>query len=392
MRKIVALISIVCILATGCMPTSEAEKQEKETGKEKVNYTKIEDMDFSSSHINGVLRENFIIDADIPVAIPAECGTYELSNKVVDKSQEEYEKELAKLINEYYNENIAIVDDGVTTIDEEIPNCFYNGNMGDFQKGNYNDYNSMHQKINIIAKNFYEYGLEYDKAFVDGVVNEFLQHFESVVPDGMNGDYECVHIDDEYWEYLEGKYTQEEMESIFDKTDMEFYAVSMYSEIEEGLYFKAHSPISYNHISGEILDEVTNIEEGNVLQSHRPQWLQMIISEEGEVLSVRFNDYYVVGDKITTESIIGVKEALQLFYNEYEGIILDNEVIVKAITLEYMVRLDDELGENGFRNAYLEPVWVFRFDSELERFGLMERTYAFSAVDGTLLLGKNDAY
>ncbi len=396
MKKIIVLLVVVCVCMTSCMPTSLSEKeqnnQQGSNGQIKDTYNSIDDLDFASGHIKAALRENFLIDADVPVNAPTKCGIYELSSKILDKTEQEYTEELRQLVNDYYGENTATIMGTSDITNSSAPNCYYRGNDGGFCKGNYNDYGNQHQKINIIAKYFYEWGFEYDKQMMDDVIGRFMKHFEGIIPDGMNGDYECVHIDDEYWEYLEGKYTKDELEMLWERENEEYYAISMYSEIEEGIYFKAHTPIVYNSINGEKLDEVSSYSEEGYALSHRPQWFQIIVSEEGEVVSVRFSDNYTIGNKIEEKQIISAKEALKLFYKEYEGVLLQDELIVKNISLEYMVCLDNELDDNSYRNAYLAPVWVIRYDSELDYYGIVESTYVFSAVDGTVVIGKGEAY
>ena len=100
-KKITALLLVTSICMTGCMPTTLEEKKEedKKAGKEVVEYISLDDMDFSSGHIEGVLRENLKIDADIPINMPTECGIYEISRKESEMTESEYTEYFREIIN-----------------------------------------------------------------------------------------------------------------------------------------------------------------------------------------------------------------------------------------------------------------------------------------------------
>ena len=111
MKKIIVLLVVVCVCMTSCMPTSLSEKEQNDqqgsNDQIKDTYNSIDDLDFASGHIKAALRENFLIDADVPVNAPTKCGTYELSSKILDKTEQEYTEELRQLVNDYYGENTA---------------------------------------------------------------------------------------------------------------------------------------------------------------------------------------------------------------------------------------------------------------------------------------------
>lgn len=385
MRKYLLLICIVCLCFTACMPTTMKEKQQNNADKNQITYTKIDDLDFSSGHIEGVLKENFYLDADVTIDVPTECGIYELSKKNLDSTQEDYLNQFVSLINEFYGEDQAVVDKGDAHLTGQLPNCDYDGNSGYFSKTSYNDVNKLHGKIKIIENFFYEYGFEYDKELIDGYVKKFLDTFKEVIPNGIDEEYICIHFNDEYWKALVDEYGEEALKNIMDMPEKEFYGVILYPEIENDIFLKTFQPKAYTPLEGEILDEVSYYDEWKSIFTHNRQYLELIISEEGEVLSFRFGDYFKIEDKINSYEIIDAKTALKFFYKEYENILLDDDVIVKSISLEYEVVLEDKLSENGYRNAYLCPVWRIRYNSEYPHMGLVELDYSISAITGTVV-------
>lgn len=171
---------------------------------------------------------------------------------------------------------------------------------------------------------------------------------------------------------------------------MEFYAVNMYSEVEESIYFKGFEKKGYNRIADETIDEVCVINrmsgEGHMdIYSHEPQRIEMVISEEGEVLYFRISDYYTIEEKTETVEILDTQVALEVFCQQYDGVLLENDIIVKDISLQYTVELSDEVDETGYRNAKLIPVWVIRYNPPMDYWDdMFEMRMTISAVDGSI--------
>ncbi len=396
MRKYLLLICIVCLCFTACMPATLSEKQEQDSKKEDnlVNYTNIDDMDFSSGHISGILRENFVVEAEVPVKYPSECGRYEINEKSLSMTETEYYELFCRLINEYYGEDIATSFDYILG-GNKVLSCNYNGVEGHFQKGKFDSYTSYHQKISHLLCYVTEDGLEYDKEMIDGVVQEFLAHFKEVLPDGINGKYDCVHIDEEFYQYLIDKYDDTELSWGWIKDEKEYYAISIYSEIEDDTFLKIRHPKTYEVKAGEKADECGEIiTSGNITRLHsgKAQFVELIVSEEGKVESIRIEGYQDIGKMIESKKILSPKDVLAKFYECYDGLLLENEILVKSIELEYMTVVADEMNDESVRNIYLEPVWRVRFDNGRPNEGMFDDNYVFSAVDGSLLLGVDAGY
>lgn len=212
MRKLFLLTVLICVALTGCM---KATLEEKNNENEVTNtYTKIEDMDFASGYIEGEIRENFFINASVPTNVPKECGIYEIARKDLNMTELEYTKYFDEIIDNYYGRDVTISDADKKSESELLEtNSSYTGNVGDYYNAsNPRDYYSNAQiKLHSIETVFCDYGLDYDKEFIDGIVNDFLEKCAGIIPDGMKGDYVCVHIDDEYYDYFEKNMARREL-------------------------------------------------------------------------------------------------------------------------------------------------------------------------------------
>ncbi len=403
-RKILMLILANTIFMTSCMPATVEEKEriQKEKGEYVKEYDSIDDLDFSSGHIEGTLREKFSVDADVQIDYPKQCGTYELVRKNIDKTEEEYNEYFVNIVDGYFTEDNTVSWTVKHTLGEDVwRNTRYDGNKGVYFKrvGDImEDYYSVcHSIVQTVERYFYEYGFEYDKELIDGVVNDFLEKCADIIPDGINGDYVCVHVDKEYMDYIIEKYGKEEKESFCGKRNMEYYSVILYPEIEENIYFKGYSRRYFELNEGETADEIcintgTNDAGKPWIATHTPQYVELIISEDGEVISFEIEDYYTIEECMAEYDIISPKKALEVFCDVYEGIVLERELIVRSIKLEYQIKVD-EPNESGYRNAYLIPVWVIRYKSPLDYWSeYLDEGVIVSAIDGSVLVSPSDLY
>ncbi len=404
-KRLLALVLLSSLVMTGCMSTTLEEKKEKEQREAEKNggtstspYVDIEDLDFESGHVEGLLRENFRIDADVSVNVPTECGTYELARKKQDMTETEYAQYFDEIIDNYFGSDVttSVADFENPDMAMSVNSTYANGNMGEYYKKidqkDRSDYSLYHSKLRVIERNFYEYGLEYDREFVDGVVNSFMEKCSGIIPDGINGDYVCIHIDKEYMDNLREKYGMEisEIRTDWEEDNMEYYAICMYPEIEEGIYFKGVQTEVADLVEGEVTDEVCekqyygDTDTWHVV-SHNPQYIEMIVKEDGEIVSIRIEDYYTIGEKINSNTILTAKEALEKFSEAYDGILMEEEMVVKSLSLEYTVDMEDEPGEDGYRDAVLVPVWVVRYKSPLPYWvDNVEMMMTISAIDGSI--------
>ncbi len=404
-KRVLALVLLTSVIFTGCMSTTLEEKQEKQEqeavkngdkeNSENLQYVNIEDLDFESGHIEGILRENFRIDADVSVNVPAECGTYELARKKQEMTETEYAKYFDEIIDDYVGSDVttSVIDQENSDIRLIINSEYNNGVFGNYFDKSFNkDSNSFgyfHNKLQVIESNFYEYGHEYDKQFVDGIVNTFIEKCAGIVSDGMNGDYVCIQVDKEYTAALREKYGKD-IRIDWRVDGIEYYAIRMYSEIEEGIYFKGLQHTGAYVEDGEETDEVCELQYNEEEKkwyavSHNPQYLEMIVTEDGKLLSLRFTDLYTIGEKVETNSILDAEEALGAFCKAFDGILMEEELVVKSMFLEYTVDIENEPGEDGYRNATLIPVWVVRYKDCSTRWpDDVERMMTISAIDGSV--------
>ncbi len=394
-KNVLILVLVIGLTASGCKPTTieKRNEQEKSNNSEKIEYTKIEDMDFSTGHVEGVLQEGINVDAYILSEDMQECGIYELANKKVDLTELEYAEKMDGILDNYFGRDIttSYVDQQATSIFLNI-NSFYNGNIATFydkySDKDSNDYSNYHSCMRTNMTTVYEMGSEYDKAFVDEIVNRIIEEFSEILPDNVGARYECLYLGEDYEQRLIEKYGEEVADSFYD-LDLGYYVINMYSEIEDDVFFKGIIPKSYDTIEGEILDEVcVTVGYEDVIesiQSHNPQCVEMIITEEGELVSLRINDYYIIGEKVENAKVIGAGEALEAFCDAFNGILIEKDITVKVMTMEYVVELDDELDENNYRNAQLVPVWVIRYTGGMSHMpDYIESTMVISAIDGSV--------
>ena len=129
-NKIVSVILISSMFITACKPITEDKKLEQEaksnnSKKEQVVYDTVDDLDYSGTHIKGMLKKNFRVDAKIPEYIPEVVGDYEMASmwKYRDKDRTD---EFVKLLDDYlgYDDTVTLSEttdlDAVTVVADGV--------------------------------------------------------------------------------------------------------------------------------------------------------------------------------------------------------------------------------------------------------------------------------
>lgn len=394
-KLIVVTILMMTVVLGGCRETRLSEKQDNTVGQDNngeqpMVYDKLSEMDFATGHIEGVLKENFKVDADIPTDTPDKMWYYEIYNKDVgeSKTNEEYTEYLAELVDAYYGEDLTITASekkaGITE------NIFCDGVMSIFFKAGLEALDS-YMRMATVEESFPEYG-QYDEGFIGPIVDEFLDKMAPVIPDGISGEYVCVNFNEEYRRYIDEKYGKDSPFEFAWSEELEnYYIVRLYSKVGgydfkiDGnfFYYPFDKNYSYDNVYRVPPGDTSAGSVGTVCCS--PQYMDIFISDDGEVLGFLIDNHYKMGEAVEEKDILSPQEALKMFYKEFENVILKEEIIVTDMKLHYTMVLD-EADENGYRNAYLTPVWhIFVYE---KKFG----TYATricSAVDGKVLKKDN---
>jgi len=393
-NKIVSVILISSMFITACKPITEDKKLEQEaksnnSKKEQVVYDTVDDLDYSGTHIKGMLKKNFRVDAKIPKYIPEVVGDYEMSS-MWKYQDEDRTDEFVKLVDDYlgYDDTITMADIGYEKTDFSEMTAIADGVSGMYRSSKIPREDN-YWRMEFMRESLPEYG-QYNKDFIDPIVNEFLEAMAPFVPDGIDGTYSCVHFEDSYKNYINNKYG-EKSPYLFSWTKPllyeEFYIVRLEPQIE-GIGFKSmNNRIGYAAEDGYTYDDVfrylgadDSVGFGASVMSS-VQFLDLYINAEGEVFSFNYCYTFDIEEKIGENRILQPKDMIEIVYKEYEDVLLLSEMVVTEMNLNYLMVMG-EPDENKFVNAYLTPTWeVYVYDKLNKKY----YQYVYSAVTGEML-------
>ncbi len=379
-KKLIILIIIISLYLNGCVSNTEMENETLNFADNKVDLGQVKeyeefvkDIDFENEHIKAEIKENLLLDTDITVNAPLNMGIYEYEDKeypfLYDEEKNiEEAKKLAKLIDEYFGKDVTVIPS-----EQGIVNTTGSGYV--------NPDDEKYFVANQWEKGFPYYESEYDEQMINDIVNDFVNHFEELLPIYITTNYRCVHFTDAFWQ----KVNKEFVNTNFNNYGLDYYMVSLYSEIEQDVYIESDEQIVYKDIGESIRAEGFNEDNFEIFEQVSNSGVEILIDEYGQVFAFRIHSGLVVGECIDAKDILSAKEILGKVYELFAPYEQYGETIIREVRLKYIPYLSDEVNNNGYRPAYLIPVWSVKYNKRNE---MKHNTIIFSAATGEILLRK----
>ncbi len=367
-------ISIVsftfCTFLTGCMrtdvptDTSSGTKTEAET----------QELVWEDSHVSGELKENLILDANIPKTVPATAGSYRISGKKDNGFEELFEQ----CVDTLYGADVTTTRKDAPNIDTDI-NTSVDETAADYSPKGV-DYDYYLGDLLEVFHPDYDHN-DYDKEVIDASVNRFLEVFADIIPANITRQYTVMHFNQAFYEHME-QYGEGTM-SNWQHMDEDYYLVRFYTEPEENIFYKSRPELTFAAIPGEkVENELTTLMEGIHYFFGTVQRIDLLIYPDGQIFGIQMDNNMEIGEKIREEAILGVEDVIELLRKKYEKRTLLKSITISDIELQYQCFMADELDESGNRELFLAPVWVVKY---LEEGQSVFYTYIFSATTGELL-------
>lgn len=394
MRKKVLIIALVWAMClTGCTSDEEIQKETMEYANSNKNDYEIAreyedivaDIDFSDSRIYAELKENLTVDATIMNDAPDVLGIYEyVKNEKLDEAETlKMEVELVKLVDDFYGRDVTITFS--EALDSEADSdasemTVYSGSSPRFcMSGIDSKY-----FIGGIWDDYYSsVKSDYDEVMIEGKIDDFVAHFQSILPNGVGKMYRCLHFDNEFWK-TSGAVAAGDW-SIKETIDMDYYWIRLYDEVESGIVCNEGS----QNIKMEEIGETSWFEAfepdvtGMIYCGSRNSYVDLYLYENGELMAFEIFNDIDEGECLKVEEVLDAKEALGLVYDLYKDVKVYQQVTIKNMEMCYRVLPASELDENGYRAATVTPIWIVKFTKKGSEIG--EKTIVFDAVSGKLL-------
>ncbi len=376
-RKILTVVILVTLLLTSCM--ANEEDVEKET----LEYAKSDDdneikarpyediisnVDFTEPHIQVELKDKLTIDADVSTNVPENLGVYvfEDVNNVDDNTRVELEivreAEVVKLVDEYFGEDVIVTVEEVWADEEAGKNTTISSSLGhiSFSCNEDDKY-----KVGVVINEYFpNIDSEYDAALIEEKIDGFINHFSSILPEGVTGEYRCLHFDDVFWK-TSGQQATEHFagNGIYDR---DYYWIRLYNEVEQNVYYN----VGYNNIRINQIGESSwpkafmETSDGKLVNYYLDSYVDIYLDENGELFAFDIVDYVEVGECAEVVDIISAKDALGTVYDLYKDNTVYQQITINEVMLTYSALPGDEVNEDGYRAAYVKPVWMVYFTKD----------------------------
>lgn len=359
---------VFCTFLTGCMrtdvptDTSSGTKTEAET----------QELVWEDSHVSGELKENLILDANIPKTVPATAGSYRISGKKDNGFEELFEQ----CVDTLYGADVTITIKDAPDDDADI-NTTVSETSASYSLKEYDADYYLGDLLEVYLPD-YDHN-DYDKEVIDASVNRFLEVFADIIPANITRQYTVMHFNQAFYEN-----TEQYGESITSHWQHEdYYLVRFYAEPEENIFYKSWPELTFDAIPGEkVENELTTLMEGLHYFFNTRQRIELLIYPDGQIFGIQMDNNLEIGEKIREEAILGVEDVIELLRKKYEKRTLLKSITISDIELQYQCFMADELDESGNRDLFLAPVWVVKYVEEGQS---VFYTYIFSATTGELL-------
>jgi len=393
-KRMLAVILLGCLLFTGCVVNEdELPEETREFAKSNDDDEEIvqsyEDIaagiDFSESHIYAELKKNLTVDADILNEVPDVLGVYEyLEAEILDEeTSRKRDEEIIKLVDDFYGKDVTITfDEAIDSeydMDASEMTIFIGNSMSFSVEGIDSKY-----LIGELWENHYT-GVksDYDQEMIEAKIDQFVTHFQSILPQGVGEKYRCLHFDNTFWATT-GAVAAGDW-SFMDVQDKNYYWIRLYDEVESGIVCNEGS----NNLKMEEIGETswfTTFEpdhNGIIYCGSRNSYVDMYLDENGQLMAFDICRDIDEGECVKVEEIIDAETVLGLVYDLYKDVIVYQQVTIGKIDLYYRVLPASELDENGYRAAHVTPIWVVKFTKKGSDIG--DKTIIFDAITGQLL-------
>lgn len=316
----------------------------------------VNNIDFSSPHINVKLLDKLSVDAEIVVDVPQELGIYEYARKPNYEDENAMDELVAELVDAYYGEDVSVTHK--ESMEKNIIASVVCSSRTISFSTNYKELGGMYNFCEV-----YHPQLEgdYDKELVDKAVRSFVEQFQKIIPDEMSMNYRCMFLRDGWWKDIAKKYSVNQTE--MDKVEYEYYMVRMYPEMENGIYLEMDDTLYWERIGeSSYADGFREDDYSKKLQDYYIwSYVDIYIDTEGNIFAFHIDDVIDIGECVERKKVISVKEALEKVYDTFKDTVLKYELVVRDIQLEYRVCMDNTVDKNGYRNAHIEPVWTIKY-------------------------------
>ncbi len=383
-KKLLMMALASMVVLTGCV-----DGEEKGIEKETLEYAKSDDdennlksfddivasVDFSKPHVQVELKDKLVVDADIPTYVPASMGVYQYSDVLeIDEDSKKQlesskESEVVRLIDEYFGEDVTLTITEARekeVLEGKVEGTYYSNvssSLGyiNFTNGSRDEYND-YMIGSTLEDYFPQVDSEYDEAMIEAKIDGFINHFASVLPRDISSEYRCIHFDEVFW-----KTSGQDMDAYFSDwsiQDKDYYWIRLYSEIEDDVYYND----GYNNIALDKIGETSwpraflEIDGGKKLKNYYLEsYVDIYVDENGELFAFEIADYIETGECAEVVEIISVEDALEAVYNLYAKNPVYQQITINEVKLTYAAVPGETVDENGYRAAYLKPIWVVHF-------------------------------
>ena len=289
---------VFCTFLTGCMrtdvptDTSSGTKTEAET----------QELVWEDSHVSGELKENLILDANIPKTVPATAGSYRISGKKDNDFVELFEQCVDTLYGADVTTTMKDVSDIMdvnTNVDDTT--AYYSSKVDD-------SYYYLGDLLETLLPD-YDHN-DYDKEVIDASVNRFWDVFADIIPANITRQYTVMHFNQAFYENME-QYGESAM-SNWQHMDEDYYLVRFYAEPEENIFYKSRTQWTFATIPGEkVENELTSLSNSRHALNTK-QRIELLIYPDGQIFGIRMDNNMEIGEKIREEAILGVEDVIEL--------------------------------------------------------------------------------
>lgn len=417
-KRLLLYIILVMLLITGCKKTEiEDENNLKNTGgiseqgdepeaeSEKTLEELLGEVDMEQSHINLKLSKNVMIDADITQYSQYKDGLnlYRI-NDITD--EENSEKGFVKALDDFFGKDVTITIAEQEQLKKETKEevdftCVYDRLFQYyFESYKYGDcLNSL--SVYRIAIPFYKNN--YDKKFVDGIIEKVLTEFSKEFLIDVSDDYECIWVNSEYYAKTEdfikkiipSQYSdvKPNLKDYFEdetcQNKEEYYIVRLMQRKDGGIELDNIMELPFK------LSEfgVMETKGTGILRKREDAYcvtidndIRILFTADGSIRVIEIRHNANIEDTpFESVQVKNIQEMLSIIYDQYKySIEKEDEVEIFNMELKYMGALHKDDAGNVI--TCIKPYWVIQFYDKRESYESSRQIIIYDAVTGKVAL------